>query len=68
MDKLTMVAFEKLQKREHRIRSARNQLALGRITKAAFTDEVKKAEERYALTFEEQQVYENHLRRARKTK
>ncbi|MEB3103104.1 hypothetical protein [Ferviditalea candida] len=67
MDKLTMQAFEKMQKAEHRMRQARDRMALGRITQAEFRQQVEAIEARYALTAEEQRAYENHLQRTRKT-
>jgi hypothetical protein len=68
MNKLLARAFEKLEKREHRIRVLREQRALRRISQAVYHEEAQKVDERYALTFEEKMAYENHLRRARKTK
>ncbi len=68
MDKLVMTAFEKLQKKEHHMRVARDRMGLGRITREEFRQQVKAIDERYALTAEEELAYENHLRRARKTK
>ncbi|MGG4034225.1 hypothetical protein ABEV74_11080 [Paenibacillus cisolokensis] len=58
MDKLTMRAFEKLQKREHSLRVLRDQLGLGRITREVFRLESSKVIERYQLTDDEQRAYD----------
>ena len=58
MDKLTMKAFEKLQRREHFLRVARDRWALGRITKEVFRQQEADIINRYKLTDDEQRAYE----------
>ena len=67
MDKLTMRAFEKLQKREHFLRVARDQMALGRITREVFRQQEAQIIEKFQLTDDEQRAYDqyNRLRRKR---
>ncbi|WP_010271299.1 hypothetical protein [Paenibacillus senegalensis] len=60
MDKHTQRAFEKLEKREHLLRAARDQRALGRITPEMFRKKEAEILERYALTAEEEQAYNKH--------
>lgn len=62
MDKLTSRAFEKLEKREHFLRSTRNQMALGRITREVFRQKEAEIIERFALTDDEQRAYDLHKR------
>ncbi|WP_270167633.1 hypothetical protein [Paenibacillus sp. SYP-B4298] len=70
MDKLTMRAFNKLQKREHLLRVLRGQRQLGRITREAFKTDSLKIIERYQLSDEEQRAYERYavIQRQRKRK
>jgi len=60
MDKLVMRAFEKIQKREHLLRAARNQLALGRITREVFREKEADLLSKYELTPEEERAYEQY--------
>lgn len=60
MDKLTMGAFEKLQKREHLLRSMRNQRALGRITQEVFKEREAAILKKFKLTPEEERAIELH--------
>lgn len=62
MDKLTMKAFEKMQKREHFLRVARERLEANRITREVFRAETAAILRRYALTEEEARAYEQHNR------
>lgn len=58
MDKLAAKAFEKMQKREHFLRAARNQMALGRVTREVFRKKEAEIIARYALTDDEQRSYD----------
>ncbi|KZE79340.1 hypothetical protein AV654_17885 [Paenibacillus elgii] len=62
MDKITFQAFEKLQKCEHLLRVARNQMALGRIPREEFWKREAEILSRFSLTLEEQRAYDLHLR------
>lgn len=63
MDKrLVMKAFEKMQKREHFLRVARERWAHGRMTREAFRAESAAILQRFALTEEEARAYEQHNR------
>ncbi|WP_135553184.1 hypothetical protein [Paenibacillus cymbidii] len=62
MEKLVMAAFDKLQKREHLLRVAREQMALGRITREEFKGREARILEEYALTVSEQRAYDLYLR------
>lgn len=68
MDKLTMQAFEKMQKREHYLRVARDRMGLGRITREVFRNEQAAIIERFALTAEEQRAYDTYSRTQQKKK
>lgn len=70
MDAITRRAFEKMQKREHFLRVARNQMALGRIPREVFRQRERQIIERYALTPDERRAYELHnkIQRQRKGK
>lgn len=61
MDKPTMRAFEKLEKREHLLRAARNQMALGRMSREAFREHEAQILERYRLSEQEQRAYDQHV-------
>ncbi|WP_287021558.1 hypothetical protein [Cohnella sp.] len=61
-DKLVMAALEKLQKREHLLRVARNQMALGRITEEEFRKREAEILDRYRLTVSEERAYNLYLR------
>lgn len=58
MDKLTMKAFEKMQKREHFLRVARDKMGLGRITREVFREQEAEIIKRFALTEDEQRAYD----------
>lgn len=58
MDEVTRRAFEKMQKREHFLRTARNQMALGRISREVFRQRETNIIERFALTHDEQRAYD----------
>lgn len=58
MDKTTVKAFEKMQKREHFLRIARDRMGLGRITREVFRQEEAAILKRFELTEEEQQAYD----------
>ena len=62
MDRHTFQAFEKLQKREHLLRAARDQMGLGRIKREEFRKREAEILSRYSLTPEEQRAYDLHLR------
>lgn len=62
MDRLTARAYEKLQKREHRLRATRNRLALGRITQAEFKEEEARILKQYRLTPEEERAIDLHTK------
>lgn len=62
MDKLTMRAFEKLQRREHFLRVARDRWALGRITREVFRQQEADIINRYKLTDDEQRAYDLHCK------
>ena len=62
MDKLTMSAFEKMQKRENSLRVLRDRMGLGRITREEFRKEEVVIIMKYKLTEEEQRAYERHTR------
>lgn len=62
MDKLTMKAFEKLQKREHLLRVTRDRMALGRITREEFRKEEAAILERFRLTSEEERAYDLYIK------
>lgn len=68
MDRQTMRAFEKLQKREHLIRVTHYRYVTGRITWEEFKKEEAAIIERYKLTPEEQRAYEQHVKMQRKKK
>ncbi|MNJ78236.1 hypothetical protein D3C77_759250 [compost metagenome] len=56
-----MEAFEKLQKREHLLRVARDQMGLGRITREEFKKQEAEIIERYSLTLAEERAYDLYL-------
>jgi len=58
MNKLTAIAFEKMQKREHSLRVARDRRGLGHITREVFRQQELEIIERYALTDDEQRAYD----------
>ncbi|MBJ6362075.1 hypothetical protein ACFOQM_12315 [Paenibacillus sp. GCM10012307] len=60
MDKQTIRAFEKMQKREHLLRVLRDQMGLSRITREAFREESTKVIERYQLSDDEQRAYDRY--------
>ncbi|MBJ6360898.1 hypothetical protein ACFOQM_06240 [Paenibacillus sp. GCM10012307] len=60
MDKMTIRAFEKMQKREHLLRVLRDQMGLSRITREAFREESLKVIERYQLSDDEQRAYDRY--------
>lgn len=62
MDKHTMRAFEKLQKREHLIRVTHYQLVTGRITREEFKRRETEILEEFRLTPEEQRAYDIYTR------
>ncbi|WP_025847565.1 hypothetical protein [Paenibacillus ehimensis] len=62
MDKITFQAFEKLQKCEHLLRVARDQMGLGRISREEFRKRKADILSRFSLTPEEQRAYDLHLR------
>jgi len=62
MNKLVVSAFEKMQKREHLLRVARDQMGLGRITREAFRKKEAEIIERFSLTPSEQLAYDQHIR------
>ncbi|GIO36182.1 hypothetical protein J41TS12_10430 [Paenibacillus antibioticophila] len=62
MEKRLLEAFEKLQKREHLLRVARDQLGLGRLTKEEFKKQEAQILERYRLTLGEERAYDLYLR------
>lgn len=62
MNKLMFKVFEKLEKKEHLLRVARDRMALGRITREEFRKEEAAIIEMYRLTEEEQRIYERHIR------
>lgn len=62
MEKQMMAAFEKLQKREHLLRVARDQMGLGRITREEFKQREAEIIERYRLTLGEERAYDLYLR------
>ena len=66
MDKTTMNAYEKLQKREHSLKRLRSQLRYGRITEEVFRGE-KEAQvlKRYRLTPEEERAIDLHMQMVR---
>ncbi|MGN7760437.1 hypothetical protein [Paenibacillus sp. 22594] len=57
MDKITMAAFEKLQKREHLLRVARERFALGRSSREEFKERQAEILRQYALTEAEETAY-----------
>ncbi|MNW34045.1 hypothetical protein D3C74_110140 [compost metagenome] len=65
MDKVVMRAFEKLQKREHHLRMARERMALGHTTRVMFRKEEAAIIETFKLTDEEQRAYETHIKKNR---
>lgn len=60
MDKLTMQAFRKMEKRENLLRRARNRRALGRITQEEFRKQEAEIIRKFQLTDEEQRAYERY--------
>ncbi|WP_020621162.1 hypothetical protein [Paenibacillus daejeonensis] len=68
MDKLTSRAFEKMQKREHLLRSMREQMALGRMKREVFRSKSLEVIERYQLTDDEQRAYDRHAEMTRQRK
>ncbi|TMV49334.1 hypothetical protein FE783_12525 [Paenibacillus mesophilus] len=61
MDKHLITAFEKLQKREHLLRVARDQMGLGRISREVFRQREAEILTKYSLTESEQRAYDIHL-------
>ncbi|AKG36071.1 hypothetical protein [Paenibacillus durus] len=57
MDKVTAGAFEKLQKREHLLRVARERMALGRSSREEFKERQAEILRQYALTEAEETAY-----------
>lgn len=57
MDKITIAAFEKLQKREHLLRVARERFALGRGSREEFKERQAEILRQYALTETEETAY-----------
>lgn len=66
MDKLTMQAFQKLEKREHLLKVARDRWGCGRITKEMFRKEEAAILQRYRLTQEEERAYNQHIQRSKR--
>lgn len=62
MEKHLMIAFEKLQKKEHLLRVARDQMALGRMTKEVFRETEAEIVKKYGLTLSEERAYDLYLR------
>lgn len=58
MDNVTARAFEKMQKREHFLRVARDRMALGRITREVFRQQEVEIINRFKLTDDEQRAYD----------
>ncbi|AIQ45642.1 hypothetical protein R70723_06865 [Paenibacillus sp. FSL R7-0273] len=58
MDKVTAGAFEKLQKREHLLRVARERFALGRSSREEFRTRQAEILQQFALTEAEEAAYE----------
>lgn len=61
MDKLVYEAFTKLQKQEHLLKVAREQLGLRRITKEEFRKREAQILDRYRLTVSEQRAYDLYV-------
>jgi hypothetical protein len=68
MDKHTMRAFEKLQKREHLLRVLNDRLARGIITPEEFEKEQTSIFVVTELTDEERRAYRQYNSRSRKSK
>ncbi len=62
MEKLVLAALEKLQKREHLLRTTREQRALGRITQEEFRAKEAEIDQKYSLTLAEERAYNLYLR------
>jgi hypothetical protein len=62
MEKLVAKAFEKMQKREHFLRVARDRMGLGRITREMFREQEAAIIEQFKLTEEEQQAYDRFVK------
>ncbi|MNI91960.1 hypothetical protein D3C73_1496900 [compost metagenome] len=60
MDKITARAFEKLQKREHLLRVARERFALGRSSREEFRTRQAEILQQFALTEAEEAAHELH--------
>lgn len=60
MDKHTLRAFEKLQKREHSLKWLRAQWALGRITQEVFREKEAQVLKQYRLTPDEERAIDLH--------
>ncbi len=60
MNEHTIRAFDKMQKREHYLRAARDRMGLGKVTREVFRDEEAAILRRFALTDEEQLAYERY--------
>lgn len=65
MEKLALAALEKLQKREHLLRVAREFMGTGRITREVFREREAEIVQKYRLTDAEQAAYERHLQMTR---
>jgi len=68
MDKHTMKAIEKLQKREHFLRMLNDRLARGIITREVFEKEQAGIYEMTELTPEENRAYRQYTRQQAKRK
>lgn len=62
MEQLVRQAFDKLQKREHLLRVARDLRATGRITQEEFRGREAEILGKYSLTIQEQRAYDLYLR------
>lgn len=60
MNKLESIAFEKMQKREHFLRVARDRMGLGRMTREVFRQEEAAIIKRFELTEDEQRAYDRY--------
>lgn len=65
VDKTTMNAYEKLQKREHSLKRLRSQLRYGRITEEVFREKEAQVLKRYRLTPEEERAIDLHMQMVR---
>lgn len=65
MDRTTMIAYEKLQKREHSLKWLRSQLRYGRITEEVFREKETQVLRKYRLTPEEERATDLHMQMVR---